>query len=109
MSNPFIFDADIADLIIRTRSLSDDLARILADGGPSDADLVDAPFLDRFVVVPRMRPALAGIATGHPILGDRRIVSSELFAIDCDAGWARTFSRFYRIGRPAGAARGRDQ
>lgn len=107
---PYFFDSDVADAIARTRDLSDDLARIVAGGGPTGADLADAPVLDRYVIVPRMRPALAGMVAGHPILGDRRLITtSEIYAIDCDAGWARTFSRFYRIGRPAGAARGRDQ
>jgi len=62
------------------------------------------------VLIPRMRPALAGATTGHPLLGDCPIIrTSELFAIDADRGWARTYSRFYRLGRPGGAARGRDQ
>lgn len=109
MSNPFFFD-DRADVAIsQLRDLADALTRI-RDGGPTADDLADAPVLDRFVIVPRMRPSLAGIAAGHPVLsGDRIIRTSELFAIDSDAGWARTYSRFYRLGRPGGAARGRDQ
>ncbi len=113
MNKPFIFDPSIDDVIAKTRALSDDLARILADGGPSAADLADAPILDRYVIIPRMRPSLAGFVAGHPILGDRVARTSEVFAIQSDdrdrGGWARTYSRFYRLGRAAGAARGRDQ
>ncbi|WP_428990946.1 DUF6634 family protein [Methylocapsa aurea] len=57
----------------------------------------------------RITPALAGAVAGHPALGDRSIVTSDLCALDAAAGWARTSSRFYRLGRPGGAARGRDQ
>jgi hypothetical protein len=107
-NSPF-FNPDAAQVIAAIRALADDLERILANGGPSADDLADAPIIDRWAMVPRMRPALAGIAANHPILGDRVIRTSELSAIDTDRGYARTFSRFYRQGRGAGAARGRDQ
>lgn len=109
-TSTIFFDADIDVLAARTRRLADDLARLLADGGPTDADLADAPLLDRWVKAARMLPALAGSVSGHPVMGDRpRIVTSDLFALDADAGWARTANRFYRLGRLGGAARGRDQ
>ena len=50
----------------------------IRDGGPSADDLVDALVLDRFGIVPRMRPALAGVADGHPILGNKILRTSEL-------------------------------
>jgi hypothetical protein len=40
-------------------------------------------------------PALAGFAIGHPILGTQQITTSQLFAIDPNGRWARTFSRYY--------------
>jgi hypothetical protein len=38
---------------------------------------------------------------GHPLLGDRDVVTSEVYAIDRQAGWVRTLSRFYALGAPA--------
>ncbi|WP_422394811.1 DUF6634 family protein [Pelagibacterium nitratireducens] len=34
----------------------------------------------------------------HPYLDNGPIVTSEVYALDHAAGWARTFSRFYRLG-----------
>jgi hypothetical protein len=101
---PFFFDHSADAAIAHLRALADDLARIRDDGGPSDADLADAPVLDRWVPISRMRPALAGMSVGQ-----RLVQTSETYAVDFDRGWARTYSRFYRLGRPAGASRGRDQ
>ncbi|HEY8162846.1 MAG TPA: DUF6634 family protein [Methylocystis sp.] len=109
MNSPFFFDHSADAAISHLRALADDLARIRDDGGPSDADLADAPILDRWVPISRMRPALAGMSAGHPLLGDRLVQTSETYAVDFSRGWTRTYSRFYRLGRPAGASRGRDQ
>ncbi|WP_412177205.1 DUF6634 family protein [Mesorhizobium sp. ZC-5] len=60
-----------------------------------------APILDdwRFAFSPA--PCLVALSTGHPRLpGDRRsIVTSEIFLISEEIGWARSFSRWYRLGR----------
>ena len=37
--------------------------------------------------------------TDHPLLGNASIHTSQLIAIDPEAGWARTTSRWYRLGR----------
>ncbi|HEY8063735.1 MAG TPA: hypothetical protein VIF40_03290 [Methylosinus sp.] len=42
--------------------------------------------LHHWVVIARARPALAGLTTGHPALGDRSIITSDLFALDADSG-----------------------
>ncbi|HEY8065133.1 MAG TPA: DUF6634 family protein [Methylosinus sp.] len=109
MRSAIFLGDDPKQIIRRTRALSDDIACILADGAPAESDLAEAPILDHWVVIGRMTPALAGAVTGHPALGDRSIITSDLCALDAAAGWARTESRFYRLGRPGGGARGRDQ
>ncbi|TDX59692.1 hypothetical protein EDE12_1296 [Methylosinus sp. sav-2] len=109
MHDKLFLGHDPAEIIRRARLLAGDIERLLAEGRPSDDDLDNAPILDRWIVVARIAPALAGAVTGHPVLDNRSIITSDLFALDADAGWARTAGRFYRLGRPGGAARGRDQ
>ncbi len=43
---------------------------------------------------------------GHPILPDTDIITSQLFGLDATAGWARTLSRWYRLGQPISAGNG---
>jgi hypothetical protein len=108
--NTIFLGQDPMEIISRARALSDDIEHILAEGGLSQHHLDAAPILDHWGIVARARPVLAGVTTGHPVLGDHRaIFTSDLFALDADAGWARTASRFYRLGHPVGAAHGRDQ
>lgn len=46
---------------------------------------------------------LEGLSTGHPTLPgqDRMISTSELFLLSADGAWARTLSRWYRLGEAA--------
>ncbi|WP_193175442.1 DUF6634 family protein [Oricola nitratireducens] len=64
----------------------------------------EAPLLDRWMVASRIIPCLAGLSTGHPLLpGDNRMIgTSDLWLMSEDRTWARTLSRWYRLGRPAG-------
>jgi hypothetical protein len=65
-------------------------------------ELEDAPLLENWSIVTRPVTALKGLITGHPLLGDRRqVVTSEVYAIDASARWARTLSRFYALGARA--------
>lgn len=73
-----------------------------ADLEPTEGDLAAAPFLDRWEVV---RDAfdftiMLRRVTGHPTLRGPTIRTSPLMRLNAQAGWARTFSRFYRLGVP---------
>lgn len=47
--------------------------------------------------------ALEGVVSGHPGIGDeRRTRTSALVAFELTGAWARTISRFYRLGRDDG-------
>ena len=83
--------------------LSADLARIRRGEAPSAMELERAPILNRWAFGIVAAPCLVGAVTGHPRLGDRPCIStSELYAFDVVSGWARSWSRFYRLGIPYG-------
>ncbi|RWL85658.1 MAG: hypothetical protein EOR67_21555 [Mesorhizobium sp.] len=64
----------------------------------------EAPLLDRWILGRLPVPCLVGLSTGHPrVPGENRpIGTSDVWLISEDRGWARTLSRWYRLGRPAG-------
>ncbi|WP_028710233.1 DUF6634 family protein [Paracoccus pantotrophus] len=72
-----------------------------AETGPSEADLAQAPILSDWQAAtsPGGHVMLWGEVTDHPLLGNASITTSQLIAIDPEAGWARTASRWYRLGR----------
>jgi hypothetical protein len=87
------------------------LARLLADmegirqGIPPDRLAGgDAPILDRWMLGLKTAPYLAGLSTGHPLLpGQNRMIgTSAVWMMSEDRTWARTLSRWYRLGRPFG-------
>ena len=84
----------------RCRALADDLDAIADGGYPDGATLSAAPVLDEPRLAPIALPVLTGAVTGHPLLPgvERRIATSLVEIISPQAHWARTQSRFYRLG-----------
>ena len=83
------------------QSLPADLARLVAGEQPSADALASAPVIDCWLPAFRSSGALIGKISGHPnITSGRNGLTSQLFVIDPAMGWARTWSRFYRLGRP---------
>lgn len=73
--------------------------------GTSVEDLAgEAPVLDRWVHGERPALCLMGLSTGHPTLPGtgRLITTSDLWLFSEDGTWARTLSRWYRLGDPLG-------
>lgn len=72
-----------------------------AEAGPTEEDLAQAPILSdwKAAISPGGHVMLWGEVTNHPRLGNASIHTSQLIAIDPEAGWARTASRWYRLGR----------
>jgi hypothetical protein len=100
MSNTFHSSPHILDSLQRLHS---DVVRIRSGEAPTHEDLERAPILDCWRFGVRPGPCLLGLVFGHPLHGDRRLIrTSEIFAINTVAGWARTWSRFYRLGIPDG-------
>jgi hypothetical protein len=63
---------------------------------PTEADLRDAPLLSMWGVS-MTGESLVGYVSGHPTL-QGAITTSYVLAIDKDKRWARTISRWYRLG-----------
>jgi hypothetical protein len=57
--------------------------------------------IDRWALATRSMVSLVGSAAGHPRLGDGMVRTTEIWAIDTQAGWARTLSRLYVLGQAA--------
>lgn len=84
----------------RLHDLADELQGIRDGSKPDACDLVDAPRLEEWQHATREVRILVGRVYGHPDIPDgKRIRTSDLYA--CGEGWARTLSRYYRLGTPA--------
>lgn len=87
----------------RLVSLVADMEALRLGASPESLTIDEAPILDRWVVAQRPIPCLAGLSSGHPVLfGNGRLIgTSDLWLMSADHSWARTLSRWYRLGRPA--------
>jgi hypothetical protein len=95
--------ADFAGEMERMAALVADMESIHRGVPPQVMAGDDAPILDRWVLAMRTVPCLAGLSTGHPeLVGENRLIgTSDLWLLSKDHAWARTLSRWYRLGRPA--------
>lgn len=85
---------------LRVHDLSDDLRLIASFKAPGIRDIAMAPVLDDWFVGHRMEMALVGKVSCHPNLADGPVTTSGLHYLDPLAGYARSFNRWYRLGRP---------
>jgi hypothetical protein len=93
------------------RILADDLEALAFCAQPETAVLKAAPILDDYMSALAPTPALIGRVSGHNVLpGQERVIhTSALWVVDEAHGWARTLSRYYRLGAPRGAGSCDDQ
>jgi len=86
----------------RIERLAVDLRALHEGRVPTPQDLVDAPTIDRWTIAATTgSPALLGHVFGHPMLGTREVLTSPVIVAAPDDGFARTISRYYRLGRPS--------
>ena len=102
MNGPDYLGADPLGQIARLRDLADALGLVHGGWRPDPEELAAMPLLRgwSFRQVPEI--AFAGRVYGHPALDDGvNVLTSPVQVIDRHGGWARTASRFYRLGPPA--------
>ena len=87
--------------ISRLESLLKHLHGLKAGQLPTAAELEAAPVLDRWRPGVRDAECLVGRVQGHPSIGGA-MTTSEVWTYAPSLGWARTLSRLFRLGRPAG-------
>jgi hypothetical protein len=83
----------------RPRALADDCHGLELGRPVSPLWLRTAPLLEDWA--PEATPQgvrLIGCATGHPLLGDRTVVTPAVWFAHPDCTWVRTLSWFYRLG-----------
>ena len=87
--------------IQRMEKLVDDLWRVSLIPILKSFEIPDAPLLDHWLPASRTVPCLMGLTTGHPELTGqgRAIITSDLVLFSESAGFARTRSRWYRLGK----------
>jgi hypothetical protein len=102
---PYLDPAHISlDLSRRLHLLAADCERLRRDRDVPARIFDKAPLLQDWIPVSAPEGLhLAGYAVRHPVLGDRRMMTSPLWWADPDGKWVRTLSRYYRLGSPADA------
>ena len=93
--------ADLIAEIAWLEKLTVDLRRMADDQAPVSSDFEGAPRIDRWRIMYRPVPYLVGIVSGHPVLRNGPITTSDVWVMDTKFGWARTMSRFYVLGDQA--------
>jgi len=90
----------------RLSSLAADMEALRRGSFPESLADAEAPILEHWGMACRPIPCLVGHSFGHPRLigSGRPIMTSDLWLMSADQSWARTLSRWYRLGRPAGHA-----
>lgn len=82
-------------------NLVEDIRKLETGAALSPDDLNNAPMIDRweFDLVPTR--CIVGTISGHPFLSPgARARTSQIILCDAVNGWARTWSRYYRLGAP---------
>lgn len=88
--------------IERTAELLRDLRHLRDHTVPPPGFLERSPLLDDWTPAVRSVACLVGWPQDHPHLSGRRAAAtSPLRVLSFEDGFARTESRFYRLGRPA--------
>jgi len=80
------------------RGLALDVVKLMADGAPQPEELAGAPLLENWSFDPPIASGMAGYVWGHPTLGDGHVRTTPVVILDSGQTWARTISRFYRLG-----------
>lgn len=95
--------SDLEFEIERLRRLADDLEQIRKSNHPTRAKLMNAPVIDGWRLQRRPVACLSGKVLGHPRIGEGHLgITTEVFVFAPMQGYARTLSRYYKLGLPEG-------
>lgn len=85
----------------RLKALVADAERILGGALPEDVAPEKSPFLDRWILGVTPAPCLVGFSTGHPehVGMALHLTTTPVRLLSDDLSWARTHSRWYRLGQ----------
>ena len=93
--------AELNTLVTKLSGLRSNLQSLGAGNLLLATELAAAPVITNWRLMLDFHVCLRGDVVAHPLLsGNRRIMTSELIVDARDLGWMRTFSRFYRLGKP---------
>lgn len=102
---PFVPGQPVSQLFLdeldRLKSIVADMERIAVGVKPDEiVKGRDTPILNNWAPATREMFVLTGASSGHPLLpgSDRPTVTSSLYLMATDGSWARTRSRWYRLG-----------
>lgn len=89
--------------IARLKRVVADMEAIAQGHHPSRDVLNETPLLTGWKLSVRPEPCLTGIIEGHPMIRDLRpVLTSGVWVLAPELGYARTLNRFYALGLPAG-------
>jgi hypothetical protein len=88
----------VADDVRKLRKLADDLERLSQGIVPTQAELAASPEVDIYWLDTRPVVCLRGDLFGHPRLSAPHVTTTQVWAFAPELGWARTHSRWYRLG-----------
>lgn len=93
-------EGDLQRDVLRLEKLLTDMKAIASGVLPGSTQLATAPLIDHWDFAARSELCLVGKMTGHPHCGGPMSATSGIWVWAPELGWARTLSRYYRLGRP---------
>jgi len=92
------FGMTLESLIAHLRQMANELEIVERGTIPFSSKVL----VNDWALARRTVPCLMGVPTGHPRIEDgNSLCSSELYYLDESRGLARSFSRWYRLGKRA--------
>jgi hypothetical protein len=92
---------DLRGDLARLEALTDDLRRFAQGDLSAPMPSAEVPILNNYALGERKTLCLTGDCSDHPLIRPTFITTSDVWVLAPELGWARTFSRFYRLGRLA--------
>lgn len=90
----------VYDDVRKLRALADDLEGISNGVLPTTKFLSSAPSIGLYQFWTRPHLCLKGHVHGHPDISGSGSITSDLWVFAPELGWARTYSRYYRLAAP---------